>query len=65
MKGRRTSDEKVGVRYMANEIVLDKEIAACSISIEHSRTGREIHDRPVGWDVRRGGAELQRLTGCS
>jgi hypothetical protein len=29
---------KVGVRSMANEIVLDKEFRACSIYIEHSRT---------------------------
>jgi hypothetical protein len=45
---------------MTNEIMLDKEIAACSIYIEQNHIGREIHDRPVGWDVRRGGAELQR-----
>src|SRR3984893_16557963 len=37
---------KGGVRSMTNEIVLDKEIAACSIYIEHSRTEREIHRGP-------------------
>src|ERR1700688_4071143 len=37
---------KVGVRSMTNEIVLDKEIAACSIYIEHSRTRMEIRDGP-------------------
>jgi hypothetical protein len=45
---------------MANEIVLDKEIATCSIYIEHSRIEMEIRDRPVDWDVRRAGAESQR-----
>src|SRR3984893_17679323 len=45
---------KVGVRSMTNEIVLDKEIAGCSIDIEHRHIVMEIHDRPVAGRSPRG-----------